>query len=245
MSTSKASGPFSIPSKIIKEFVGFFVPILTTIINKSFKESVFPSNLKCAKVILIFKKGNKTKCPNYRPIFPLSNVSKIFERIMYNRLETHLNSNSILYKHQYGFRKNNSTALAIYDLVENLMKAKDKGEISCAVFLDLSKAFDTVDRNILLKKLEHYSIRGPPLQLLESYLTNRKQYTIVNGGKSCSLSIDIGVPQGSVLGPLLFLIYINDLPLVSNLVTKLFADDTCLIFSSKSLNSLQIRLMMS
>ena len=106
MSTSKASGPFSIPSKILKEFDGFFVPILTTIINKSLKEGVFPSNLKCAKVIPIFKKGDKTKCPNYRPISLLSNVSKIFERIMYNRLETHLNSNSILYKHQYGFRKN-------------------------------------------------------------------------------------------------------------------------------------------
>ena len=106
MSISKASGPFSVPSKILKEFDAFFVPILTTIINKSFKEGVFPSNLKCAKVIPIYKKGDKTKCPNYRPISLLSNVSKIFERIMYNRLETYLNSNSILYEHQYGFRKN-------------------------------------------------------------------------------------------------------------------------------------------
>ena len=99
MSTSKASGPFSIPSKILKEFDVFFVPLLTKIINKSFKEGVFPSNLKCAKVIPIYKKGDKTQCPNYRPISLLSNVSKIFERIMYNRLETHLNSNSILYEH--------------------------------------------------------------------------------------------------------------------------------------------------
>ena len=129
--------------------------------------------------------------------------------------------------------------MAIYDILESKLKNNDQGQYSCAVYLDLSKAFDTVDKNILLKKLYHYGIRGTPLQLFDSYLTNRKQAVIINSVLSDLLPIELGVPQGSNLGPLLFLIYINDLPGASPLITKLFADDTCLLFSANTIADLQ------
>jgi hypothetical protein len=155
---------------------------------------------------------------------------------MYRFLAKH----NILDQNQYGFRKNSSTAFAIYDLIENKLNNLDEKLYICALYVDLSKAFDTVNHNILLKKLEHHGIRGVPLELFKSYLSNRKQYTYVNGSKSRESSIDIGVPQGSVLGPLLFLLYINDLPYVTSLLTKLFADDTCLVFSAANIDELQI-----
>ena len=167
-------------------------------------------------------------------------INKIFEKLIHARLYSFLQKNKILNGNQYGFRKNSSTAYAIYDLIENKLKNLDQNSITCALYVDLSKAFDTVNHSILLKKLAHHGIRGVPLELFKSYLSNRKQYTYVNGCKSRELPIDIGVPQGSVLGPLLFLLYINDLPCASLLLTKLFADDTCLIFSAKTVDELQI-----
>ena len=134
-----------------------------------------------------------------------------------------------------------STSFAVYDLMEYIIKNNEKDSYTCALFVDLSKAFDTVNHDILIAKLEHYGVRGLPLRLIKSYLTNRKQYTMVNGVKSCELLIDIGVPQGSVLGPLLFLLYINDLPLATDSVSKLYADDTCLCISCATLSGLQIK----
>ena len=139
-----------------------------------------------------------------------------------------------------GFRKKTSTAYAIYDVIEEKLKNLDKNNYTCALYLDLSKAFDTVNHTILLKKLNHYGIRGLPLRMIQKYLCNRKQFTLINGSKSDELFLNIGVPQGSVLGPLLFLLYINDLPLASCLHAKLFADDTCLIFSAPTLDQFQI-----
>ena len=158
---------------------------------------------------------------------------------MCTRVFNFFNKYSLLNFHQYGFRPNHSTGMAIYDILESKLKSKDKGDYSCAVYLDLSKAFDTVDRTLLLKKLEHYGIRGKPLELFASYLSDRKQCTIINGTLSELLSIDLGVPQGSNLGPLLFIIFINDLPGASSLITKLFADDTCLLFSANTVAGLQ------
>ena len=129
--------------------------------------------------------------------------------------------------------------MAVYDILESKIGDLDRGKLTCAVYLDLSKAFDTVDKNILIKKLEHYGIRGVALKLLESYINNRRQCTNISRVLSDLIYIELGVPQGSNLGPLLILIYINDLSGASSLVTKLFADDTCLLFSANSISGLQ------
>ena len=174
------------------------------------------------------QKGPKEDCSNYRPISLLSNFNRIFEKILYSRVLKFFDKFQLLSSDQYGFRKKHSTSMAIYDILESKLGDRDKGKLTCAVYLDLTKAFDTVDTTLLLKKLEHYGVRGTALNLFRSYLSNRKQCTNIRGVLSDLICIELGVPQGSILGPLLFLIFINDLPGASPLMTKLFADDTCL-----------------
>ena len=202
-------------------------------------QGCYPDVLKIAHVVPIHKDGSKDDCSNYRPISLLSNFNRIFEKIIYARIYKYFEKFNLLNYHQYGFRKQHSTNMAIYDILESKIGNLDKGKLICAVYLDLSKAFDTVDKNLLLKKLAHYGIRGTALDLMKSYINNRKQCTNINGILSELICMELGVPQGSNLGPLLFLIYINDLPGASSLITKLFADDTCLLFSANSTASLQ------
>ena len=237
---NKAKNLIDIPTKFIKLANNLLSPILSVLFNRCVHQGVYPDPLKIAQVIPIYKEGVKTDCSNYRPISILCQFNKVYEKLMYSRLINFFNKNDILSREQYGFRKKSSTAYAIYDVIEEKLKNLDKNNFTCALYLDLSKAFDTVNHKILLQKLNHYGIRGLPLKMIQSYLLNRKQFTLVNGTKSEERSINIGVPQGSVLGPLLFLLYINDLPLASCLHTKLFADDTCLIFSATTLDELQI-----
>ena len=177
---------------------------------------------------------------NYRPIAVLSPFAKILERLVYNQLSHFLEKENILFKHQFGFRKNYSTEQAILELTDNLKMKIDDNEAICSIFLDLSKAFDTLNNQILLRKLYRYGIRGVPLQWLKSYLESRTQYVEVENAKSNPLSIQCGVPQGSTLGPLLFLIYINDMPnCLEKANIRTFADDTTLFYSSNSLQDLE------
>ena len=167
---------------------------------------------------------------NYRPISILSFFSKIFEKLMYNIVNNFLYKNEVIYKYQFGFRKIHSTQHAIITLVDRITSSLDSGDLVIGVFLDLKKAFDTGDHHILIKKLFSYGIRGNTLKWFQSYLTDRSQFVTYDGIESKVLSIKYGVPQGSILGPLLFIIYMNDLFNVSNfLFTILYADDTCVV----------------
>ena len=196
--------------------------------------------MKIAKVIPLHKGGSTEQVNNFRPISLLSIFDKIIEKLMHKRLYHFLEVHKILYENQFGFRKNNSTAHSLMDITEKIKESIDSGKFGCGVFIDLKKAFDTVNHEILITKLEHYGIRGSILKWFESYLTNRKQYVFYNGVSSDIASITCGVPQGSVLGPLLFLLYINDLPNISNkLLFFLFADDTNIYYESTNLQDLE------
>ena len=216
---------------------------LSYICNLSLKEGIFPEELKIANVIPLFKKDNAMVFNNYRPVSLLCTLSKVFERIMYNRLINFLNENKILFEYQFGFRKNHSTQLALTFLMDKLINSIENGDHVIGVYLDFSKAFDTVDHNILLNKLNHYGIRGAALNWFQSYLLNRKQFVTYNGSKSCTKELKCGVPQGSILGPLLFLIYINDLAgICKHTMPIFFADDSNLFVNGTDLKVMESQL---
>ena len=187
----------------------------------------------------MYKANSKENFANYRPISVLPCFSKILEKLMYKRAITFLNKNNILSNNQYGFRAGHSTQQVVIELVDKISQAIERNEYTVGLFLDLSKAFDTVNHHILLEKLEHYGFRGVALEWFKNYLTNRKQMVNYKSVNSDTLVVSCGVPQGSVLGPLLFLIYVNDISQSSSLLSfLLFADDTNLFFSHKDIKIL-------
>ena len=237
---NKSSGPNSIPIKVLKLVSQEISYPLMLIFNISLSTGVHPDVLKLTKTVPIYKKGSRLTISNYRPISLLSNINKILEKIIHSRVEKFLEDNKCLYSLQFGFRRSHSTNHALVEITENIRKALDNKEFTAAVFVDLQKAFDTVNHEIILAKLEHYGIRNATNDWFRSYLHNRTQYVSINGIDSETETIRHGVPQGSVLGPLLFLIYINDL----NFAIKYskvfhFADDTNLLHSSKCLRTLK------
>ena len=239
LNPSKSVGPNSIPIKLLKIIGPSVSPILALLVNQSFQNGIFPDKLKIAKVITLFKKGNPELPSNYRPISLLPIFSKIFEKLMYRRLYRFLEIHDVLFSLQFGFQENHSIDHALVSLTETVKNTLDNKRFGCGIFIDLQKAFDTVNHKILLSKLEHYGVRGCALEWFRSYLSDRKQYVSVNGSNSNLLSIACGVPQGSVLGPLLFLIYINDLPSSSKKLNfYLFADDTNIYCESSDLSNL-------
>ena len=227
--TKKSSGDDGISLELLKLTAEECSMPISMIINMSLQQGIVPDNMKLARVIPIHKNKCKELFTNYRPISLLSNISKIMEKVVHKRLYSFLQKHDILYASQYGFRPSYSTIDAITEFVSNVLYCLDKKENCLSVFLDLSKAFDSINHSILLSKLNHYGIRGGALEWFKSYLDHRRQYVIVNGVRSTEKTINYGVPQGSVLGPLLFIIYLNDLPeSLTYCKPIIFADDTTL-----------------
>ena len=231
-----SAGHDNIPTTILKASIVNIAYPLACIINNSIREGIFPDSQKIAKICPIYKSGDKTDTNNYRPISLLPVFSKIFETLISTRLTQYLHQNLILNPAQYGFRPKHSTYMALLDFYDKISSATDTNKYSIGIFIDLSKAFDTIDHEILLNKLSYYGVRGVALNWFRSYLSNRKQYVAINNTMSTISDISLGVPQGSVLGPLLFIIYINDIVNSSKLLSFiLFADDTNLVYSHSDL----------
>ena len=234
-----SSGYDNINCSILKYILPAIVKPLSHLINVSLQTGQVPQEVKIAKVVPLFKNGDEMDISNYRPVSVLPIFSKVFEKIVYARLNDFLSRHNVLNPNQFGFRKGHSTSMAVSTFVENIYEALDNNELALGLFLDLSKAFDSVKHDILLKKLSFYGIRGIPLQWLESYLSNRKQYVVYNSVNSDMEDVKCGVPQGSILGPLLFLVYINDLSLQSDVLKNvLFADDANFLVQGKNIDVL-------
>ncbi len=215
--------------KLLKTVKDSLIRPITLIVNQMLTTGIFPDRLKTAKVTPIFKKDDDTLFTNYRPISVLPAISKIFEKVIFKQLFDHFQDKRLFYSAQYGFREGHSTELAALELVDRITIEMDKMNTPISIFLDLSKAFDTLDHKILLDKLSYYGISGTSHNLITSYLSDRNQFVEIDGTKSDTLSLTTGVPQGSILGPLLFLIYINDITFASKLFKFIiYADDTTL-----------------
>ena len=237
LNQNKSDGPNSIPIKILKLLNKDISDQLAILFNQSFSSGIFPSILKTSKIIPIYKKGSKLECSNYRPISLLYNIDKILERLMYNRLYNFLEKKKSYFHSNLVFVY--STSHAMIHLTDKIRHETDKGNYACGIFVDFQKAFDTVDHHILLKKLEYYGVRGIPNYWFASYLSNRKQFVSINGYKSNLADVKCGVPQGSILGPLLFLIFIDDLhAAIKYSELHHFADDTNLLSCNSCVKSI-------
>ena len=240
MKAKNSSGHDFISSKFIKSIQNSICKPLSIIFNKSFETGTIPKHMKIAKVIPIYKCKEKNEMGNYRPISLLPSISKIIEKLVHKRLYSFCENNDILNDNQYGFRPKHSTIDAVSKFTADIVSSLEKNMTTYAVFLDLSKAFDTIDHDILLHKLRFYGVRGVALEWFRNYLSGISQYVSYYDMNSASRDVTCGVPQGSVLGPLLFIIYTNDLPKsLSHSKSILFADDTTIYSTSQSPSTTQ------
>ena len=234
LSDSKGVGCDGINNKSLKIVLPVILDRLVIMINACLKNGLFPSSLKKAKVVPLPKSRSSDEIDNFRPISVLTGLSKVLEKIIYARLMDHLITNDLLYSKQFGFRPKFSCVDAIAELTENI-KSSSSLQLFACVFLDLKKAFDTVDHKILVRKLATFGIRGPFKAILESFLSQRVQCVSHTGVMSSYKTLECGVPQGSVLGPLLFLLYINDMHSICKYSSVLhYADDTSISFELKT-----------
>lgn len=250
LKNSNSAGSDCVSSRVLKEVGEYLVRPLSDLVNASFAEGRFPKALKSAVVNPLYKKGSVFDTNNYRPISITSTFSKVFEKLFLNRLHPFLVNNHLLYKKQFGFQKDISTIDAMFSFISNVSKALDDHKHVFGFFFDLSKAFDMVNHGLLLKKLEHFGIRGNALSWISSFLEGRTQTVqipyldanrCISSQKSHEIAVTCGVPQGSVLGPILFLLFVNDIhSSVSNVDLCLFADDTSLNISNASRSDLEI-----
>ena len=241
-----SSGYDNISNVLLKKLKESVTAPLSIIFNKSLVEGIFPERMKMADVVPLFKSQNRTECTNYRPISLLLTISKLLEKIVYHRTYKYLEKHEKLYVSQYGFREGHSCENAISELVSQIVKGQQEGMYTLALFLDLSKAFDSLEHNVLLKKLDRYGLRGITNEWFASYLHNRKmrvKCTTSSTGKleySKYQTVNYGTPQGSCLGPLIFIIFTNDLhKQLMNTASLLFADDTTLYMTHRNLRYLK------
>ena len=235
---SKASGYENLSSKVLKDSFLVLTSQLVYLLNLSLGTSIFPDDWKIASIVPLHKGGSREEIGNYRPVSLLPLPGKILERCVHAQLSFYLEENNILVENQGGFRKNKSTVSSMARLTDGILTAMNDSMITMAAFIDLRKAFDTVNHRVLLAKLDHIGIRGELYYWCENYLCNRKQCTLANSNRSSLNPVVCGVPQGSVLGPLFFLIYINDMvKAVEQVEISLFADDTVLFVRGKNVES--------
>ena len=242
LNPAKSAGIDNLTGKFLKEGAPVLASPITDLVNLSISLSLFPDDCKIAKLKPLYKKEAKTKPKNYRSISLLPLLSKIIERIIHNQTQEFLDKNNILYKYQSGFRKHHSTDTCLSYLTDKVKIGFEEGLLTGMVLIDLQKAFDTIDHSILLEKMSCLGFAGKTIAWYTSYLTNRS--FIVNVGKESSSpgKLSCGVPQGSILGPLLFLLYVNDMPQAVNSELLLYADDTCLIYTGKDIQKIEEQL---
>ena len=233
MSSSKATGLDESPAKYLKDGSSVISKLLTHIINLSITTGSIPDDLKMARIVPLYKKNSNTHVGNYRPISVLSVISKVFEKVVCMQLSAYLSENRLLYEFQSGFRSSYSTDTCLIHLTNYIKLDNDKGNFTGMVLLDLQKAFDTVDHTILLNKLKWLGADDLTVQWFRSYLTSRTQVTDISG------TMWSGVPQGSILGPLLLLLYVNDLASAVICKLLLYADDSALIASGKNVADIE------
>ena len=238
----KSAGIDNLTGKFLKEGAPVLAAPITNLINLSISLSSFPDDCKIAKLKPLYKKEAKTKPKNYRPISLLPLISKIIERIIHDQTQVFLDENKILFTYQSGFRKHYSTDTCLSYLTDRVRNGFEKGSLTGMILIDLQKAFDTIDHKILTEKMSCLGFAESTIRWYKSYLTNR--YFIVNVGNDFSSpgKLLCGVPQGSILGPLLFLLYVNDMPQAVNSDLLLYADDTCLIYTGKDINTIEEQL---
>ena len=240
LDTKKSTGLDNLPSRMLKIAAGVLAPSLAFLFNQSISSGIVPTEWKLARVTPIFKKGKRQDVNNYRPISIIPAVAKVFERIIYDQFFKYLNDNDLLVNCQSGFRSLHSTLTSLLEASNSWSVNIDNGLINGVIFIDLKKVFDTIDHKILLRKLASYGIDHRALKWFDSYLSDRQQKCVVNGELSGARAVTCGVPQGSLIGPLLFLIYINDLPnCLSKALPRMYADDTSISIAASSLPELE------